>query len=340
MKRLAPFLTMMIILMLLASRCTKQDSIGKMNKIVVIADSLLWEDIEPLVQSKAAPEIRTPQPETMFNLLHRSADRLNKLTRVPNLLIIGTLQDSAYMESLLDQVLTPQSRQRIEADSAFLFAKEDPWALNQMLVMAVAKDTAALKESLRQKGEEIYQLFDQSVNERIYEQVYRFGAKSELSREWRREYGWSIRTPSTFDVIVDSSEINFMFMRRPEPQRWFSVHWEQADGLEDLTEDWMRDQRRWIGADMYDGDYVYESKDIGVTFREVYFADRPAIRMSGVWQNDKHIMGGPFISYGFWNESDGRLYFIDLAVYAPGERKAVYLRQLEAMASTFKTANE
>ena len=72
----------------------------------------------------------------------------------------------------------------------------------------------------------------------------------------------------------------------------------------------------------------------------VDFNSRYAIRLDGVWQNEKHVMGGPFRSYGFYDENDGRLYMIDLAVYAPGERKYQYIRQLDGIASTFETNAE
>lgn len=45
--------------------------------------------------------------------------------------------------------------------------------------------------------------------------------------------------------------------------------------------------------------------------------------------------GGPFRSYGFYNESDHRLYLMDYSVFAPGEKKWPFMRQLEAMARTF-----
>lgn len=90
----------------------------------------------------------------------------------------------------------------------------------------------------------------------------------------------------------------------------------------------------------YDGDYIFEDSIIQTKEKVVDFNGRYAIRLDGVWQNDKNIAGGPFRTFGFYNKGDGRMYLVDCAIVAPGERKWPYMRQVEAMAYTFKTADE
>jgi len=147
-----------------------------------------------------------------------------------------------------------------------------------------------------------------------------------------------MRVQHDYYVAVDSSELNYVWLRRFNPQRWISVYWEPVKDPSVLSKQWMLEKRHGIIRSFYDGDYVYEDENIKVQKKVVDFNDRFAIRLDGVWQNEKHVMGGPFRSYAFYNESDGRLYLIDLAVYAPGQRKHQYLRQLEGIASTFRTA--
>ncbi len=54
-------------------------------------------------------------------------------------------------------------------------------------------------------------------------------------------------------------------------------------------------------------------------------------------------MGGPFVSYAFFDEDTGRFYLIDGMIYGPrytNEEKREFLRQMEAIAHTFRTSGE
>jgi hypothetical protein len=51
-------------------------------------------------------------------------------------------------------------------------------------------------------------------------------------------------------------------------------------------------------------------------------------------------MGGPFLTYAFYDEPSGRLYLIDGMVFAPSFKKREFLRQMEVIAFTFRTRQE
>ncbi len=51
-------------------------------------------------------------------------------------------------------------------------------------------------------------------------------------------------------------------------------------------------------------------------------------------------MGGPFLTYTFYDQATGRIYMIDGMVFAPGYSKREFLRQMEVIAHTFRTRAE
>lgn len=51
-------------------------------------------------------------------------------------------------------------------------------------------------------------------------------------------------------------------------------------------------------------------------------------------------MGGPFITYGFYDEASGRNYLIDGMVFAPNFNKREFIRQLEVIAYSFRTRKD
>ncbi|MBN1562072.1 DUF4837 family protein [candidate division KSB1 bacterium] len=327
-------------LLIVALSCgMKRDSLGSLDKIIVIADSTEWAEIGDDVLAVMDKKINTPQPESIFNLLHKNPEDLNKLTRFPNLLVVGTLEAQGRMRDLIDRLLAG-SQSRIQADSAFLFNKTNAWAKNQLLVLAVSKDIPTLRQNLRENGDRLFNLFDENLSDHVRQSLFIHFEQQEISKKLMDRHGWSVRVQHDYFVAVDSSEIRYVWLRRFNPQRWISVHWQPTDDPSLLTKEWMLEKRADIIAKYYDGDYVYEDETIKVQEKIVDFNGRYAIRLDGVWQNEKHVMGGPFRMYGFYDESDGRLYLIDLSVYAPGQRKYQYIRQLDGIALTFQTRAE
>lgn len=332
---IAIVLAAMILLSL--PQCGKRTSLGSKNKVLVFADSSVWVEIQDTVKEIMEREIFTPQPENIFYTLYKNPEELGKVTRFPNLLILGTLNSEGEMQNLIDKLLSPQSKARVKQDSAFLFKKKDPWALDQILVVCVAKDVPTLKKNLDKEKDAIFNTFDNYIAKYVFQTLYDQLEQKEIEKSLMERHGWSVRVQHDYYVAVDSVEMGYVWLRRFDPQRWLSVYYEPTDDPSLLSKEWMLETRQKLANSFYDGDYVYEDSLIHVQRKVVDFNGRYAIRLDGVWQNDEHVMGGPFRSYGFYNKSDGRLYLIDMAVYAPGERKYPYIRQVEGIASTFKT---
>ncbi len=339
-KRLYALIAIVLAFVTILSCGMKKDSLGSQDKIIILADSTQWLDIEDDVLAVMERIQYTPQPEPIFELLHREPKDLKDLIRFPNLLFVGSLDIENDMTELLKKMLSDDALARVQEDSAFLFNKNDPWAMHQLLALAVAKDVETLKNNLTEHGDRIYNLFDENMSANVFRSLYVQFEQDDINKSLMNKHGWNVRVQHDYYVAVDSADIRYVWLRRFNPQRWLSVYWEPVDDPSLLSREWMLQRRAEVIEPFYDGDYVYEDSTIKVQEKVVDFNDRYAIRLDGVWQNEKHVMGGPFRSYGFYEETDGRLYLIDLAVFAPGRRKSEYLRQLDGIASTFRVKGE
>ena len=62
----------------------------------------------------------------------------------------------------------------------------------------------------------------------------------------------------------------------------------------------------------------------------------------GLWRMTADLMGGPFVRYTFYDTAQQRLYIFFGMIYAPQHRfrgqKREFLRQIEVIARTFRTA--
>jgi hypothetical protein len=65
--------------------------------------------------------------------------------------------------------------------------------------------------------------------------------------------------------------------------------------------------------------------------------DRPCVRLEGAWSSSDFDGGGPFRCWFIPDPARGRVYCVDLLVYAPNQAKMAHFRQLEAVLSTFST---
>jgi len=66
-------------------------------------------------------------------------------------------------------------------------------------------------------------------------------------------------------------------------------------------------------------------------FNEISFNDLFAVETRGLWRVENDFMGGPFVSYTFVDEKQARLITIDGFTYAPKQKKAPLVRELEAI---------
>ena len=123
----------------------------------------------------------------------------------------------------------------------------------------------------------------------------------------------------------------FFTMKMDRPGRLLFLYWEENH--EKLPEpEVVVALRDSIGFLYYDEDYVEPSRT--ETFRAP-FQGRDAIRIRGLWQNEKYTIGGPFRSIAFVEEKSKRLYLLDYAVYNPGNPKKYSLWELETVLESF-----
>ena len=80
---------------------------------------------------------------------------------------------------------------------------------------------------------------------------------------------------------------------------------------------------------------LYEGDSIDRRFLQaetVAFLAAPCVRLSGVWRNNRDVIGGAFVNYSF--NFRGRFYMVDGLVFNPGKMKLDALTQTEAVIRT------
>jgi hypothetical protein len=297
---------------------------GKPTEIIVISDLELYSQVESLLVSNLGREIHTPTTEPIFDLTRVAPDELLKFRYRQNCLILGLIGDA-----LIDSVLAPNARRDLLAGKSHVFSGTDLFVPEQSALIIATPTAHKLAEILTSKRQVIFDYFAQGVRNRIKEVLYKDGYQKDLSSELESDYGFSISIPPNW--IVARKELGFVELIHHRPDRIISIYWQnmprpKIDRSEAIA------IRNKIGALYYDHDYI---QDDLTDFYWVSFHDLKTAKLDGIWQNDEKVMGGPFRCYLFW--STGRLYAIDLNVFAPGEKKWRWIQQLEIICDTFRT---
>lgn len=140
-------------------------------------------------------------------------------------------------------------------------------------------------------------------------------------------------------VVVDESrEHRYVWMRRLHPDRSIFVHWIPYHDSIEIDFNWIVEQRNKLAKKIYHGDIVVEEETSLERFK---FKKWPAsYRLEGTWMNPDLVIGGPFRNITFVDKESNLIYMIDFYVQAIGQRKRLYLDQLDIIAHTFRSKGQ
>ncbi|MBM3320977.1 MAG: DUF4837 family protein [Candidatus Eisenbacteria bacterium] len=311
-------------------------ALGSYDEIHVIADRRPSEEVmKPLRETFEIP-FETVQEETLFHLNPVASKDLAEVDSRKNYLVLVDLSERGPAFHLAQKTLgaAPLDEAGRSGKASYLFV-DNAIARYQTHAFLIAERASAFPQAARANGRAIRDGFLQSNRRRILEFLLFRGENLTLARTIHERFGWTIQMPAPFEESAEHVDAGFFSMKMDRPGRLLFVYW--ADGCENLPDTSrvvaLRDS---LGMLYYDEDYVERSR---TTAFMGTFQGRPAVRVHGLWQNEKYTIGGPFRSIAFRDENRGRLYLLDYAVYAPGIAKKYYLWELESVIETFRTGS-
>ncbi len=317
----------------------KPKGFGADTELYVVADSTNWVALEPTLREVFERVLRTPQEERVFAVYWVSPEKFGQFSSRKNLVIAGVLDSEGEIDRQIEGMLAPDVRARVEAGEAFVFPKEAPWAEGQLLLVLAGPTLEQLRLNLLQNKALVYNLLYEHLLAQTKESMFERLEQTDIEQQLLEKYGWMVRVQHDYFINTERPQDRFVFLRRSLPgrERWLFVHWVEGGNPNQITCEWIINTRNKLTRKFYQGDYVDEKN---TRAEEVEFLGRRALKLEGLWANEEKVAGGPFRNYTFYDEATGRIYMIDLAVFFPGGEKEPFLRQLDIIAHTFKTAEE
>jgi len=308
------------------------------GQIAVIADEAEWEGLGTALRPVFERVVRTPQEEKTYEILFVPESRIDAYGKYRYLILAATLESGGPAGRLIQGMIADSSMRRgIEKGDYFLFIKKDLWARNQIVAVLVAADIRSLQSKIESNRDLIYDLFDSDIEEAMLKEMYNRGYLKDEEEDLLSSFGWGLRLQKGYFRAQASAAGGLAWFRRLQPERWIFVRWVEDADTSLLNEAWAVGERNRIGQAYYGGDRVADSY---LFSSRSTFLGRPALVTTGLWENEKKVAGGPFRNVVFFDRLSGRIYMIDLAVFAPGDDKLPYLKRMGLVARTFRTIYE
>jgi len=347
MKNLLFILILLISAIVISCDSTNKPAKGFEDEIIVVADSLEYEQIVASLQLVFEKEIFTPQPEKLFTLKRISVAQLEKNQRTKNIIIAAPLSSGSRTSQYIQAIVDSSIEKKMASDSNFVAYKYDLWAKNQIVAVLSANTMEVLNSKILSNSDNLLYAFQKKSDERLFSNLYNpTYERKDIEGKFLRDYGWVIYIQADYAVAVDKPEDKFIWMRRApgtDMERWIFVHWIDNATPDYLTEDSIKVIRDRLTKKFYqtsdDASYVIVAADNFVV-NEVNFNGRYAFFTQGLWELNIKGMGGPFVNYFFYDEELRRIYMIDGSIYAPRYYKRNLIQQMDVTLQSFRTKAE
>lgn len=311
----------LVFILLLFSCSPLPPTIGKLREVIIFTE--YQNEIEDIISKILEKKVYTPQPEPYFTIRYKNLSSFPLLKDFTTLFLIGTISDEFISDLVGDKI------EIIKRDTFGFFRLKNLYTKNQQIFIFVSSDKNLLKEGLKRYEKRIFYSLLEHIYDLIHLYTYSIGIDKKKIEYLKKNYHFTFKVPKRYILKEEYRDNNFIYLFTHYPDRSIFIYFDNQK--RELLPEKIANLRDSLTIKFYNGDYILRE----YTFAEsTYFLNQPALKLTGVWQNDRDIIGGPFISYAF-NYRD-KFFLIDGTLFHPGEKKLNNLLQLDVILKTFE----
>ena len=239
--------------------------------------------------------------------------------RARNLLFVG-----AGPRAAMPEPLAPLLALRATARAPFVVAT-DPWLRGQAAGLLWTESREELLPLLQREQNRIFRDLDRATFATVRARILAMPRDAEAERRLAHEAGFHLRVPRGYDVRVDPGTGAVLLLNPDPPARLLRVV-PIRSARPDVD---LRQARQALARTFRPHERTLDRIDPTLTAGEMIGARR---QIHGRWEDDQVSAAGPYRFYEIARQ--GKSYYVDCAVFAPGRPKLPYLRELQAIAET------
>lgn len=299
-----------------------RESIGKINKVMVVAKISDWTgDVgEEIRSSFGELMVGLPQSEPILSVSQVAPNGFSSMMKASrNILIIS------------------------EGETENFSVKKNLYANPQTIVYVQAKDDASIIKILQEHKKEIRRIFldaDLDFTQKIFQKE----KVDENQYNTVKNLGLSLTIPNKFKTVDDTGD--FLWLRNhlksgiaKSGSNNILIY---SVPLKDNTtvSDSIISVRNRIGKKYIPGSkegmYMITEKAYTPFTFDATIDGKKAYETRGKWEVKDDFMAGPFLNYTVIDEKNNRLIVFEGFTYAPSVSKRAFLFELEAIAKSMK----
>ena len=324
----------LFLLCLLIFGCAgKKDSLGTDDEIRVICSKIDEPVIKDYLASVFDDTIYTPAPEPLFKLIFSRPEHYEDLKEYAQVIIAAVNRNSTNPGYRLLKKLLPEGQlNNSEEDNPVLLTR-DLHAKDQVYAVINASNKEHLFNYLDKNKCLLRKHYDEQFKLRGSRFLFNDN-QTQIEEKINEDYGWFLKIPWGWEVLRNDDKMNFFWMGSEYPYRWMSIKWDNGNNINDGLS---------LGKQIWNFPINHYKS---IRFNEnrfkldrIYFNDYKGWQCSGIWESMDSLdaKGGPFYSYIFYDHHSDRTFHINTLVHNPGKSKAVYIRQMELIAKSFRS---
>lgn len=320
---------------------------GRVNQILVIADSSLWKGSvgDTFFYYFGAPYILLPQPEPIFDIVHITPEALSKQPlkkEFRTIVFLADLNDeNSTTARLLRADLGAEKLLEIQNGKGYnVTTGQDKWALSQMLFYVNAFGEDKLKQCIAVNFPAIARKVNERDQSTVKATAYQGGEDLNLQGEILSKFNLTMKIPKGFKQAKYDGKTNTIWLRSDEREVIANIiiHKLPYKSEKQLTKEGLKKIRDGISGII--------TTQLPNTYMRVNDVDLPlfvekktinnayTLQAKGIWDIVNDFKGGPFVSNLMLNTKTNELVLVDGFVFAPGKDKRNYIQELELVLST------
>lgn len=334
----------------------RPQAVGDTGTLLVVMDDALWEGApgEAVRDVFEAPIRTLPSFEPSFSVRQTDIESMEQFESVIQrrkfLLFAGILNDSTNVSRFLTSRLDSTIQATIRRGEEGVFQLEDLWYRDQIVFYVAASTPEELAETIRSSGQTIAYNLNEVNRETTETEMFETLRQVDIEQQLMEEHGFAVNVQHDYLVAIDTT--NFVWLRRfVDESNWRSLSVWYVDNADPtmLSPEWIYEARNRLTQTYMEGNmggFPEIDTRRPLTTEAIDFLGRFGYETRGLWHmvsydaegnQVRYGGGGPFLTYTFFDEEQGRLYMIDGFIFAPKYDKRELLRQIEAIAHTFRT---
>ena len=311
----------------------KKDSLGTDDEIRVICSKIDEPVIKDYLASVFDDTIYTPAPEPLFKLIFSRPEHYEDLKEYAQVIIAAVNRDSTNPGYRLLKKLLPEGQLNNSEDDNPVLLTRDLHAKDQVYAVINASNKEHLFNYLDKNKGLLRKHYDEQFKLRGSRFLFNDN-QTQIEEKIKEDYGWFLKIPWGWEVLRNEDKMNFFWMGSEYPYRWMSIKWDNGNNINDGLS---------LGKQIWNFPINHYKS---IRFNEnrfkldrIYFNDYKGWQCSGIWESMDSLdaKGGPFYSYIFYDHHSDRTFHINTLVHNPGKSKAVYIRQMELIAKSFRS---